>query len=119
MLADPGLERRAFPIAHGLSVEDFMRRLDSALRGTRGGLAEFHMNDRPPGRLQFVGEAADGDGLEGGDVLAQLAARLGSQVARAGMAATRMIMATCRPMKGTAPRQMSIVLISSGAAPRR
>ena len=64
---EPGLQRRAFPIAYAVAVEHAVRGGDRRARRAGRRLAELHMQDRPAFRLEGMGEATDGDGLEGCD----------------------------------------------------
>ena len=56
------LERPALPIAHGVGVEHPMRNRQRRLGRAGGGLAIFHMDDRPP--FLVMGQAVDLHGVE-------------------------------------------------------
>src|SRR3546814_19344753 len=68
MQRDPLLERRAFPIAHRVAVQHRMGLRNGGGRGPGRRLADLHMQDGPPLRLQPVGFPAASDGVKRIDI---------------------------------------------------
>ena len=62
-----GLQRRAFPIAHGVGVQHLMGPRNRRPWRTGRGLTKLHMQDRPPLGLQPMSQSTETDRIEGVD----------------------------------------------------